>query len=86
MPTAVVVELLQGDSSIRLKKVLSSLSSLIGHCAALPKGIKPHWVASVRGISLRKVTLLDSNLASVTDLKELKLHTVYAAILEAIKP
>ena len=37
-------------------------------------------------MSLRKVTLLGSNLASVTDLKELKLHTVYAVISEAIKP
>ena len=37
-------------------------------------------------MSLRKVTSLGSNLASVTDLKELKLHTVYAVISEAIKP
>ena len=36
-------------------------------------------------MSLRKVTSLGSNLASVTDLKELKLHTVYAEISEAIK-
>ena len=38
------------------------------------------------GMSLRKATLLGSNLASVTDLKELKLHTVYAVISEATKP
>ena len=42
------------------------------------------------GMSLRKVTLLGSNLVSVRDLerglKELKLHTVYAMISEAIKP
>ena len=37
-------------------------------------------------MSLRKVTSLGSNLASVTDLKEFKLHTVYDVILEAIKP
>ena len=37
-------------------------------------------------MSLRKVTSLGSDLASVTNLKELKLHTVYAVILEAIKP
>ena len=41
---------------------------------------------SVRGMSLRKVTSLGSNLTSVTDLKALKLHTVYAVILKAIKP
>ena len=35
-------------------------------------------------MSLRKVALLGSNLASVTDLKEFKLHTVYAVISEAI--
>ena len=35
-------------------------------------------------MSLRKVTSLGSNLASVTDLKKFKLHTVYAVILEAI--
>ena len=40
----------------------------------------------VQGMSLRKVTSLGSNLESVTDLKELKLHRVYAVILEAIKP
>ena len=38
-------------------------------------------------MSLRKVTLLGSNLASVTDFKkELKFYAVYAVILEAIKP
>ena len=37
-------------------------------------------------MSLRKVTSLGSNSASVTDLKEFKLHTVYAVISEAIKP
>ena len=38
-------------------------------------------------MSIRNITLLGSNLASsVTDLKELKLHTVYAVILEAVKP
>ena len=42
---------------------------------------------TVLGMSLRKVTVLGSNLASETDLKkELKLHTVYAVISEAIKP
>ena len=42
---------------------------------------------AVQGMSLRKVTLLGSNLASVTDLKkELKIHTVCAVISEAIKP
>ena len=35
-------------------------------------------------LSSRKVTSLGSNLASVTDLKELKLHAVYAVISEAI--
>ena len=40
----------------------------------------------VQGMSLRKVTSLGSNSASVTDLKEFKLHTVYDVILEAIKP
>ena len=51
------------------------------------------WVCSgcqpqrtVLGMSLRKVTTLGSNLASETDLKELKLHTVYAVISETIKP
>ena len=39
----------------------------------------------MQGRSLRKVTLLGSNLASVTDLKK-TLHTVYAVISEAIKP
>ena len=43
-------------------------------------------LAAERGMSLRKVTSLGSNLASVTDLKELKLHTVYAVISEALKP
>ena len=37
-------------------------------------------------MSLQKVTSLGWNLASVTDLKEFKLHTVYAVISEAIKP
>ena len=38
------------------------------------------------GISLRKVTSLGPNLASLTDLKkELKLNIVYALISEAIK-
>ena len=37
-------------------------------------------------MSLRKVTSLDSNLASVTDLKKSKLHTVHAVISEALKP
>ena len=37
-------------------------------------------------MSLGKVSVLGSNLVSVTDLKELKLHTVYAVISEAIKP
>ena len=37
-------------------------------------------------MSLRKVTSLGSNLASVTDLNELKLHTIYAVISEAITP
>ena len=37
-------------------------------------------------MSLRKVASLGSNLASVTDLKEFKLHTVYAVISEAMKP
>ena len=41
---------------------------------------------AVWGMSLRKITSLGSNLASVTDLKEFKLHTVYALISEAIKP
>ena len=40
----------------------------------------------VWGMSLRNVTSLGSNLASVTDLKEFKLHTLYAVISEAIKP
>ena len=35
-------------------------------------------------MSLRKVTVLGSNLASVMDLKEFKLHTVYAVISEVI--
>ena len=42
--------------------------------------------AAVLGMSLRKVASLGSNLAAVTDLKEFKLHTVYAVILEVIKP
>ena len=37
-------------------------------------------------MSLGKVTLLGSNFASVTDLKRIELHTVYAVISEAIKP
>ena len=37
-------------------------------------------------VHLRKVTSVGSNLASLTDLKEFKLHTVYAVISEAIKP
>ena len=41
---------------------------------------------AVLGMNLEKVTSLGSNLASVTDLKELKLYTVYAVISEAIKP
>ena len=40
----------------------------------------------MRGKNLRKVTLLGSNLASVTDFKEFKLQKVYAVISEAIKP
>ena len=40
----------------------------------------------VLGMSLRKVTWLSSNLASVTDLKESKLHTVYFVISEAVRP
>ena len=43
--------------------------------------IQPVW-----GISIRNLTSLGSDLASVTDLKEFKLHTVYAVISEAIKP
>ena len=41
---------------------------------------------SVLGMSHRKVTSLGFNLASVTDLNEFKLHTVYAVISELIKP
>ena len=45
---------------------------------------------SVRGMtrrmSLKNVISHGSNLASVTDSKEFKLHTVYAVISEAIKP
>ena len=41
---------------------------------------------SVLGTSLRKVTSLGFNLASVTDLKEFKIHTVYAVISELMKP
>ena len=37
-------------------------------------------------MSIRNLTSLGSNLASVTDLKEFKLHTVSAVILEAIRP
>ena len=37
-------------------------------------------------MSLRKVTFFGSNFASVKDLKELKLHSVYTVISEAIKP
>ena len=44
------------------------------------------WHATVQGMSLRKVTSLSSNLASVTDIKEFRLHTVYAVILKAKKP
>ena len=40
----------------------------------------------VWGMSLRNVTSLGSSLASVTDLKEFKLHPFYAVISEAIKP
>ena len=40
----------------------------------------------VWGMSINNFTSLDSNLASVTELKEFKLHTDYAVILEAIKP
>ena len=36
------------------------------------------WIWTARGMSLRKVTLLGPNLASVTDLK--RIHTVYAVI------
>ena len=41
---------------------------------------------TVPGLSLRKVTSLGSNLASVTDLEEFKIHTAYAVISKAIKP
>ena len=41
---------------------------------------------AVLGMSLRKVTSLGSNLASVTDLKRIELHTVYSVISEATKP
>ena len=41
---------------------------------------------SVLGMSIRNFITLGSNLASVTDIKEFKLHTVYAVISEAIKP
>ena len=37
-------------------------------------------------MSIRNVTMLHSNLASITDLKEFKLSTVYAVVLESIKP
>ena len=37
-------------------------------------------------MSIGNLTLLGSNLASVTDLKEFKLLTVSAVILEAIRP
>ena len=37
-------------------------------------------------MSLRNLTSLGSDLASVTDLKEFKLQTVYAVISEAINP
>ena len=40
----------------------------------------------VWSMSIRNHTSHGSNLATVTDLKEFKLHTVYAVILEAIKP
>ena len=35
---------------------------------------------SVWGMSIRNLTLLDSNLTSVTELKEFKLHPDYAVI------
>ena len=35
-------------------------------------------------MSLRNITLIGSNLASVTDLNEFKLHTVYAVVSEVI--
>ena len=41
---------------------------------------------SVWGMSIINLTLLGSNLTSVTELKEFKLHPVYAVISEAIKP
>ena len=44
------------------------------------------WCAPVKGMSIRNVTMLHSNLASITDLKEFKLSTVYAVVLESIKP
>ena len=37
-------------------------------------------------MSLRNVTSLGLNLASITDSKRIKLHTVYAVISEVIKP
>ena len=40
----------------------------------------------VLGMNFTKVTSLGSNLASVRELKELKLHTIYSVILEAVKP
>ena len=67
------------SAMLHCTKPVSELTSTPLYCCAPVK-------SPVLGMSHKKVTSLGSNLASVTNVKELKLHTVYAMILEAIEP
>ena len=63
---------------VRLQSSSLSPSSLSSPCQSS--------ITPVLGMSLRNVTLLGSNLVSVTNLKDFKFHTVNAVILGVIKP
>ena len=56
------------------------------HCRYDFPNIQQWYHEPVCGMSIRNLTSLGSNLASVTDLKRIQLHTVYTVILEETKP